>query len=95
MWPTSNCPTSPRAVRLTTSRARSAWARVKRASTSSARPASVQLDPTVRPVEQAAAEVLLEATDLLAEWRLRDVQALRRPTEVQLFRDRHEVLQVA
>jgi hypothetical protein len=54
-----------------------------------------ELDSAVRSMEEADAEVLLEAADLLTERRLRDVKALRGSTEVQLFRDGDEVPEVA
>jgi hypothetical protein len=53
-----------------------------------------QLDSTARPIEEADAEVTLEATNLLTERRLRDVKTLRGSTEVQLFRDGDEVAKV-
>jgi hypothetical protein len=46
-----------------------------------------QLNSAVGPIEETHAEFPFEATNLLTQWRLRDVQALRGSTEVQLVRD--------
>ena len=54
-----------------------------------------QRDAPGRAGEQVRAELLLELADLPAEHRLRDVEALRRAPEVQLFGDRDEVAQLA
>src|SRR6266540_1931573 len=53
-----------------------------------------QRDSAIRPMEETDAELALEVADLLTERRLRDVQALRGSTEMQLFGDRHEVPEV-
>jgi hypothetical protein len=53
-----------------------------------------QLNSAVCPIEEANAEFPLEATNLLTQWRLRDVQALRGATEVQLFRDSEEIAEM-
>ncbi len=50
-----------------------------------------QLDLAGAPVEQLHVELLLEATDLLAERRRRDAEALRGPSEVQLLGEHAEV----
>ena len=50
-----------------------------------------QLDSTARPMEEADAEVTLEATNLLTERRLRDVKTLRGSTEMQFFRHGDEI----
>jgi len=51
-------------------------------------------DVAVRAGEQRDTELVLELADLLADGRLRDVQPLGCPTEMQLLRDGHEVLQM-
>jgi hypothetical protein len=53
-----------------------------------------QLDSTARPMEEADAEFMLEATNLLTERRLRDVKAPGSSTEVQFFRHRDEIAEV-
>jgi hypothetical protein len=53
-----------------------------------------QLDSTARPMEEADAEFMLEATNLLTERRLRDVKAPGGSTEVQFFRHRDEIAEV-
>jgi len=53
-----------------------------------------QLNSAICPIEEAHAEFPFEATNLLTQWRLRDVQALRGSTEVQLFRDSEEIAEV-
>jgi hypothetical protein len=53
-----------------------------------------QLNSAICPIEEAHAEFLLEATNLLTQWRLRDVQALRGSTEVQLVRDSDEIAEM-
>jgi hypothetical protein len=53
-----------------------------------------QLDSTARPMEQADAEVILEATNLLTARRLGVLKAPRGSTEVQLFRDRDKIAEV-
>ena len=63
----------------------------RRASARNAWPAGVSSTRRLRAVEQRDAQLLLELPDLLAERRLRDVQARRGPAEVQLLGDRHEV----
>ena len=52
-------------------------------------------DAAVGAVEQPHAELGLELADLLADRRLRHVQALRGAAEMQLLRDRDEVPQVS
>jgi hypothetical protein len=54
-----------------------------------------QLHLTAAAVEQAGSELLLELPDRHAQRRLRDIQPLRRPAEVQLLRHGDEVPQVA
>src|SRR5262249_10327707 len=54
-----------------------------------------QAAPAVRAIEQADAELVLERADLLAERRLRHVQAGGRAREVQLLGDGDEVAEVA
>ena len=49
----------------------------------------------LRALEQARAQLLLQRLDLHRQRRLRQMQALRRPAEVQFFGDGHEVAQVA
>jgi hypothetical protein len=44
-----------------------------------------QLDPSVRPAKQARSDLVLEAADLLAQRRLRDVQARSGAAEMQLL----------
>jgi hypothetical protein len=53
-----------------------------------------QLDAAVRPIEEPHAEFVFEATDLLTERGLCDVNALRGATEMQFLRDREEVPEV-
>ncbi len=48
-----------------------------------------------RALEQPHAQLGLQRADLLAQWRLRDVQALGRAREVQLLGDGDEIAQVA
>jgi hypothetical protein len=50
-----------------------------------------ELNLAMRSVEEANAELALEATDLLTERGLSDVQSRRGATEVQLFGDCNEV----
>jgi hypothetical protein len=47
------------------------------------------------PVEQPHAQLLLELANLFADRRLRNVQPLRGPAEVQLLCDRNEISEVA
>ena len=44
-----------------------------------------ELHSSVRPTKQARPDLVLEAADLLAEWRLRDMQARRGAAEMQFF----------
>ena len=53
-----------------------------------------QLNSAVGPIEETHAEFPLEATNLLTQWWLRDVQALRGSTEVQLVRDSDEIAEM-
>jgi UDP:flavonoid glycosyltransferase YjiC (YdhE family) len=53
-----------------------------------------ELDSTARAMEETHSEVALEPTNLLTERRLGNMQAPRRSTEVQLFRDGDEVAKV-
>ncbi len=58
-------------------------------------PAGVGLrDDTARPSKQRDAELVLELPDRLGEWRLRDVEPLSGPAEVELLADCEEVAQV-
>src|SRR2546421_340410 len=52
-------------------------------------------DGTTRSLEEPDAECRLQLLDRLRERRLGDVQALRRPAEVQLLAHREEVAEVA
>ena len=52
-------------------------------------------DPAVVAHEEGGAEFLLQGDDLLAQRRLGDADALRRPGEVQLLRDGQEVAELA
>jgi hypothetical protein len=54
-----------------------------------------QLDPSARAQEQWRAELVLELADLVAQRRLRDVQARGRAAEVELLGDGEEVAQQA
>ena len=54
-----------------------------------------QLDPALVAQQQRRPDLLLELADLLAQRRLRHVQALGRAAEVQLLGDDDEVAQVA
>jgi hypothetical protein len=47
-----------------------------------------------RAVEEAMAHQFFETSDLLAERRLSDAQAIRRPAEVQVLRNREKVAEV-
>jgi hypothetical protein len=58
-------------------------------------PRGGELDAAVRAMEQVDAELAFELSDLLAERRLRHVQARRGAAEVQLLRDGQEVAEVA
>jgi hypothetical protein len=58
------------------------------------RAAGSQRDGPAIAVEQADFQVAFERLDLLGERRTRDMQPLRRATEVQLFGDGHEVAQL-
>lgn len=49
---------------------------------------------TFRPLKQSGSQFLFELPDLLAEWRLTDVQANRSPPEVQFFREGDQILQM-
>ena len=51
-----------------------------------------EFDPPARSLEQRYPELLFELADLVAERWLGDVQALGGPAEVELLRDRDEVL---
>jgi hypothetical protein len=51
-------------------------------------------DVPARSQQQLGAELLFELADLAAEHRLCDVEAFRRPSEVQLLRDGDEVAQL-
>ncbi|CAM5239404.1 HTH-type transcriptional regulator HdfR [Streptomyces glaucescens] len=53
-----------------------------------------QLDPAAVPFEEFGTQAPLQCLDLLAQTRLRDAQAGRRTSEVQLLRHRNEVLKV-
>jgi hypothetical protein len=53
-----------------------------------------ELDSTARPMEESEPELALEATNLLTERRLGDMQAPRRSSEVQVFRDGDEIAKV-
>jgi len=50
--------------------------------------------PSCAAVEQLDLDLFLELFDLLTERRLRDVETLRGPTEIQLFSDGNEVPQM-
>jgi hypothetical protein len=52
-------------------------------------------DDAARPPEQLDAELLLEPANRLRQRRLRDVQPLGRPPEVQLLEDGEEVAEMA
>jgi hypothetical protein len=54
-----------------------------------------QFHPAAVPVEQCDADLAFEPLYLLAQRRLRDVQPLGRPPEMELFGDRHERPQMA
>ena len=54
-----------------------------------------ELDLAAVAVEQLGAEVALQQADLLRQRRLRDVEALRRPAEVQLLGDHDERAEAA
>ena len=59
------------------------------------RPGGGQLDLALVAQQQRRAHLLLEPADLLAQRGLGHVQPFRRAAEVQLFRDGHEVAQMA
>src|SRR5208282_2932050 len=54
-----------------------------------------KLDAAARALEQLHPEFVFELADLLAERRLRHMQALRGAAEVQLFSDGDEVAEVS
>ncbi len=54
-----------------------------------------QLDATRRPMEEGSLQLLLEAPNLLAQGRLRDMESRSRPSKMKFFGDREEVAQVA
>ena len=58
-------------------------------------PGGRELHPAAGPRQQLAAELFLQRADLLAEWRLGDVQPRGGAAEVQLLRDRDEISQLA
>jgi hypothetical protein len=49
---------------------------------------------TFRAIEQTGSQFLFELPDLLAQWRLTDVQANRGTSEVQFFRKGNQILQM-
>ena len=49
-----------------------------------------QLHLSVRPAKQARPDLVLEAADLLAQWRLRDMKPRRRAAEMQLLGHREK-----
>lgn len=53
-----------------------------------------EFDAAGRARQQRYAELALELTDLLGQWRLGDVQPVGGPAEVQLLADRDEVAQM-
>jgi len=54
-----------------------------------------QLHVTRRPMEEGRLQLLLEAPNLLAQGRLRDMESRSRPSKMKFFGDREEVAQVA
>ncbi len=52
---------------------------------------SRQANAAMDALEQPNTEFILEIANLTAQWRLRDVQALRRTTHVAFLGDRNEV----
>jgi hypothetical protein len=54
-----------------------------------------QFDPAAIAPEERGAEFFLQILDLTAERRLREIQAQRRPPEVQFLSDRHEITELA
>jgi len=54
-----------------------------------------QLHVTRRPMEEGRLQLLLEAPNLLAQGRLRDVESRSRPSKMKFLGDREEVAQVA
>ena len=52
-------------------------------------------DHAARPLEKLDAELGLDLADRLGKRRLRDAEALGRPSEVQLLEDREEIPQVS
>ena len=93
--PTATSPASPAAARRARSTAASADARIRRASSRQHPAGRGELDPAAVAQQQLGADLGLERLDLLTQRRLRDVQALRRAAEVQLFGDGDEVSEVA
>ena len=53
-----------------------------------------QRDRALGPVEQPHAQLLFELANLLADRRLRNVESLRGPAEVQFLCDRYEISEV-
>src|SRR5207248_1821943 len=58
------------------------------------RPGRRQLDPARRPDKQHQPKLTLQLTDRPRERRLRHVQTLRRPPEMQLLRNGDEITQL-
>src|SRR5688572_14476967 len=54
-----------------------------------------EAEMTPRAIEQLDTQFRLEFLNLPAERRLRDVKSLRRPCDVQFFRHRDEIMQMA
>ena len=93
--PTASRPTSPRWTRRAWRAASSTASRISRARIEEPLAGRGQLDLALVAQQQRRADLLLELADLLAQRRLRHVQALGRAAEVQLLGDDDEVAQVA
>jgi hypothetical protein len=88
-------PSSPDATRVTRSTSRCEAASRGPCVSQQSLSGRSELNLTAGAREQDRAEPSLELPDGRAERRLRQMQALRRASEARLFRDDHEVTQLA
>jgi hypothetical protein len=54
-----------------------------------------ELHASLRTLEEQHAEFVLKLVDLLAKWRLRDMQSCCSEAKVEFFRDHHKVVKMA
>ena len=50
---------------------------------------------SIRPAEELCSDLILELTDLLAQWRLSHVQSFGGPSKVQFFSDRDDIAKMS